>query len=331
MLWCLRSDRLARLPPHTVHQMNVPPAPAGSPAANADIRSAAGLWPVLLDVARARRAGDVPTLPQDTLTWASDMGWQLQGRWDAQALELFDLFKPLLDARPEDAAWVIAQLGQSLDGCVATRTGDSSFINGPENLLHVHRLRALCDAVIVGAGTVAADNPRLTTRRVTGPHPTRVLLDPQLRLAGHVETAHVFNDGQAPTLWLCDARWRSDAVARVGADRVLAVIDLLRDDGTPQLAQAVTALRSRGLVRLFVEGGGVTVSRFLAQGCLDRLHLAVAPVIIGDGRPGLRFEGRARLADCLRPHCRVYRMGPDHLWDLDLRTSAQAAIATMST
>jgi riboflavin-specific deaminase-like protein len=292
-----------------------------SPAQNADVQSATALWPILLDVARARRPSDVSTSPLDTLTWASDDGWHLHGQWDANALDLFNLFKPLLDFRREGEAWVIAQLGQSLDGCVATRTGDSNFINGPENLLHLHRLRAMCDAVIVGAGTVAADNPRLTTRLVAGPHPTRVLLDPQLRLAGHLEAAHVFNDGQAPTLWLCDARWREDAVAQVGTDRVLAVNDLLRDDATPQLPHAVAALQSRGLKRLFVEGGGVTVSRFLAQRCLDRLHLAVAPIIIGDGRPGLRFEGPARLADCPRPHCRVYRMGPDHLWDLDLRTS----------
>ena len=164
--------------------MNDSPSSTGSPGLNADARSAVGLWPILLDIARARRPGDVSTLPLDTLTWASDIGWQLQGRWDAEALDLFDLFKPLLDFRPEGAAWVIAQLGQSLDGCVATRTGDSTFINGPENLPHLHRLRALCDAVIVGAGTVAVDNPRLTTRRVAGPHPTRVLLDPPLRLAG---------------------------------------------------------------------------------------------------------------------------------------------------
>lgn len=322
MLWRLPGNRLARLPPaHVVRQMNDTPASAGSCAVNADDRSAAGLWPILLDIAQARRASDVPNLPQDTLAWASDTGWQLQGRWDAQARELFDLFNPLLEFRPEGGTWVIAQLGQSLDGCVATRTGDSSFINGAENLVHLHRLRAMCDAVIVGAGTVAADNPRLTTRRVAGPNPTRVLLDPQLRLAGHLKTAHVFNDGQAPTLWLCDARWRGDAVAQVGADRVLAVSDLLRDDATLHLAHAVTALQSRGLTRLFVEGGGVTVSRFLAQRCLDRLHLAVAPIIIGDGRPGLRFEGPARLADCPRPPSRVYRMGPDHLWDLDLRTS----------
>jgi riboflavin-specific deaminase-like protein len=300
-----------------------PPSSAGTPTLNAGGRSASDLWPVLLGIARSRRTAEPPTGPVDAWTWASDNDndndWQLQGRWDADAQALFELFKPLLGARPGGGAWVIAQLGQSLDGCVATRTGDSSFINGAENLVHLHRLRALCDAVIVGAGTVAADNPRLTTRRVAGPHPTRVLLDPQLRLAGCVETAHVFNDGQAPTLWLCDARWHDDAVAQVGADRVLAVDDLLRDDGTLQLARAVTALQLRGLTRLFVEGGGVTVSRFLAQRCLDRLHLAVAPFLIGDGRPGLRFEGPARLSDCRRPPCRVFRMGPDHLWDLDLR------------
>jgi len=292
-------------------------ASAGSAAEG---RSAAVLWSTLVDIARTRRPADLQASLLDTVTWTADRGLQLQGRWDALALELFDLFKPVLDFRTEGVAWVIAQLGQSLDGCVATRTGDSSFINGPENLVHLHRLRAVCDAVIVGAGTVAADNPRLTTRHVPGPHPTRVLLDPQLRLAGWVQTAHVFNDAQAPTLWLCDARWRDAAVAQVGADRVLAVRNLLRDDATPQLAHAVNALHQRGLTRLFVEGGGITVSRFLAQRCLDRLHLAVAPIIIGDGRPGLRFEGQARLADCPRPHYRVYQMGPDHLWDLDLRT-----------
>ena len=225
----------------------------------------------------------------------------------------------MLDARQDSGAWVIGQLGQSLDGCVATRSGDSCFINGPEILTHLHRLRALSDAVIVGAGTVACDNPRLTTRHVSGPHPTRVLLDPTLRLAPLVDSAHVFNDGQAQTLWLCDAAWRDQAVALAGASRVLAVPGLSGDGGVLQLERAVAALCSQGLTRLFVEGGGVTVSRFLARRCLDRLHLAVAPLLIGDGRPGLRFGGTERLSDCLRPGSRVYRMGSDQLWDLDLR------------
>lgn len=320
VLLFLQADRHTCLPcTPVVRQMNSSPFSAGSPALNPDARLVEDLWPILRDTVRARRSGDVSQVVLDTLSSTADIGWQLKGHWDPAARQLFDLFKPLLDFRLAGAAWVIAQLGQSLDGCVATRTGDSSFINGPENLLHLHRLRAVCDAVIVGAGTVAIDNPQLTTRSVHGPNPIRVLLDPDLRLIELVKTANVFNDGQAPTLWLCDARWGDQAIAQVGADRVLAVSDLVRDDATLHLAHAVTALQSRGLTRLFVEGGGVTVSRFLAQRCLDRLHLAVAPVIIGDGRRGLQLEGPARLVDCPRPRCSVYRMGPDHLWDLDLR------------
>lgn len=277
------------------------------------------LWPMLLAIARTRRAGDATAEASPGVVWRAGLGWQLQGPWDRAAQDLFELFKPLLDAPRDGEAWVIGQLGQSLDGCVATRSGDSCFINGAEALTHLHRLRASSDAVMVGAGTVACDNPRLTTRHVRGPHPTRVLLDPSLRLAGWVDTAHVFNDGQAATLWLCDAALQARAVALAGASRVLAVPGLLADDGVLQPERAVAALRARGLRRLFVEGGGVTVSRFLARRCLDRLHLAVAPLLIGDGRPGLRFAGAERLADCLRPACRVYRLGSDQLWDLDLR------------
>lgn len=274
------------------------------------------LWSLLLAVAQDPRAGRVAP----GVSWHAAQGWQLQGRWDGAAQQMFGLYKPLLDARRGGAVWVIGQLGQSLDGCVATRSGDSCFINGPETLTHLHRLRALSDAVIVGAGTVASDNPRLTTRHVSGPHPTRVLLDPALRLASLPGSAHVFNDGQAPTLWLCDAAHRAQAAALAGAARVLAVPGLLGQGGVLQLPRAVAALHARGLTQLFVEGGGVTVSRFLVQGCLDRLHLAVAPLLIGDGRPGLRFDGAERLADCLRPGCRVHRLGSDQLWDLDLRT-----------
>ena len=276
------------------------------------------LWERLQAVVRAGAAGSGEAAI-DGLAQRGGTGWQLQGHWDAAAHELFGLFKPLLDAAQRGRGWVIGQLGQSLDGCVATRSGDSCFINGAQTLTHLHRLRALSDAVIVGAGTVASDNPRLTTRHVSGPSPVRVLLDPTLRLAAVAATAHVFNDGQSPTLWLCDARGQARAEPLAGQARVLAVSGLLDDRGVLQPQTAIAALRARGLKHLFVEGGGVTVSRFLAHGCLDRLHLAVAPLLIGDGRPGLRFAGADRLAECARPPCQVHRLGSDLLWDLDLR------------
>ncbi len=224
---------------------------------------------------------------------------------------LLALYQPLLSG-----PWCVAQLGQSLDGCVATHSGDSYFVTGAESLLHLHRLRALSDAVLVGAGTVAADNPQLTTRRVSGPHPTRVVLDPGARLDGR---ARVFNDAQAPTLWLCDAR-HADA-ARAGAAEVVGVEGLLDASGTCHPERVVAALAARGLQRLFVEGGGVTVSRFLNAGCLDRLHLVVAPVFIGAGRRGLQLPAWATMADCPRPPARRVALGDDLLWDLDLRAA----------
>lgn len=295
--------------------LDLPVSPLSCPPPAAHPRSAEALWLHLLRAVHAP-----PASPGDALRWDGDAGWALRGVWPIEARALFDLFKPLLDRHARTGGWVVGQLGQSLDACVATRTGESRFINGPENIDHLHRLRALSDAVLIGAGSVAADNPLLTTRRVPGPSPTRVLLDPSLRLADLVPTAQVFRDPTVPTLWLCDARWRERAEGLVGAGRTLAVSGLLREDGAPELALAVDALRARGLDRIFVEGGGVTVSRFVAQGCLDRLHLAVAPLIIGNGRPGLRFDGATRLADCPRPSHRMHRMGVDQLWDLDLRS-----------
>ena len=88
---------------------------------------------------------------------------------------------------------VVAQIGQSLDGRVATETGHSHYINGPAGLAHLHRLRALVDAVVVGVGTALADDPQLTVRRVSGPHPARVVIDARGRLPGGAKL--LANDG----------------------------------------------------------------------------------------------------------------------------------------
>src|ERR1019366_1016631 len=88
------------------------------------------------------------------------------------------LFAPLRASVPAGCSFVLGRVAQSLDGYIATRSGESMWISGPDDLRHTHQLRALCDAVVVGAKTIRADNPRLTTRLVDGPSPVRVVLDP---------------------------------------------------------------------------------------------------------------------------------------------------------
>ena len=144
--------------------------------------------------------------------------------------------------------------------------------------------------------------------------------------------AQVFTDRQAPTLWLCDQRHADAARARLSASgegapaEVLPVPGLRHDSGTGYHAdRAVAALAARSLRVLFVEGGGITVSRFFGAGALDRLHLAVAPVLIGQGRRGLQVPAHDAMADCPRPPARMVVLGDDMLWDLDLQAMRSAA------
>jgi riboflavin biosynthesis pyrimidine reductase len=92
---------------------------------------------------------------------------------------------------------------------------------------------------------------------------------------------------------------------------------------TSPVAQLLAALRARGCARVFVEGGGVTVSAFLEAGLLDRLQMAVAPLIVGSGKPAIRLEPKDVLSDCQRPAYRVFRMGGDVLFDCDLTGDAR--------
>jgi riboflavin biosynthesis pyrimidine reductase len=114
----------------------------------------------------------------------------------------------------------------------------------------------------------------------------------------------------------------------VAAGQTLVVPGLLDAEGALDARAVVATLHARGLSLLFVEGGGITVSRFLAQGCLDRLHLAIAPVLIGAGRPGLQVAPADTMDDCLRPQVQVLRLGDDVLWDIDLRRASTAVTAS---
>lgn len=250
---------------------------------------------------RARMAHDVPD--HQSGVWHE----LLQGRVpteisDGVDRELVDIYAPIVDA---GSPFVLAQLAQSLDGFIASSTGDANFVSGPQDRQHLHRLRALADAVIVGAGTVCSDDPQLTVRDAPGDNPVRVVLDPKGRIP---RTAKVLNDPAAPTVWVTG----SDVDVPALAAHVSHWPIQLTDSHIPA-ATVVAALSGQGWGRILVEGGGKTVSDFLEAGLIDSLSLTTAPMLIGDGVPGLRFAGNPALAGALRAPVRRFMLGDDLL------------------
>lgn len=265
-------------------------------------------WRVGNSTEPIRLAANAATL----LELSPDRTWQSFGNAvQADAAVLLNRYLPLLAPQ-----LVIGQLGQSLDGRIATANGHSHYVTGPESLLHLHRLRALVDAVVVGAGTVLADDPQLTVRHCPGPNPLRVVLDPLRKLPTH---RRLFCDGQAPTLVLA-AVPAPVPVPAPAANRAETALLSVADDGSGFApAEVLSLLAARGAHRILVEGGGITVSRFLAAGALDRLHVVVAPMLIGSGRPGLSLPAIDHLDQALRPAHRRESLGEDVLYELQLR------------
>jgi len=227
---------------------------------------------------------------------------------------LLDRYGPLVAAGP---TITIAQLAQSVDGFIASRTGDANYVSGAEDREHLHRLRALVDAVIVGAQTVTADDPQLTTRTVPGPSPVRVIIDPHGRIPWK---ARVLTDGRAKTLWCVAAGLGSPA----GLSANVEVVPLPIQAGRFEPEAVLAMLRARDLGRVLVEGGGRTVSAFLTAGVLDRLYLTTAPILIGDGIPGLRFAGADLLADALTASVRRFNLGRDVCTVFDFAATRQS-------
>jgi diaminohydroxyphosphoribosylaminopyrimidine deaminase/5-amino-6-(5-phosphoribosylamino)uracil reductase len=248
-----------------------------------------------------------------------DIGGRVEAQWRAVlanrrgatvgslgAGELEALYGPLCAIAPGQS-FAVAHLAQSLDGKIAAATGASRWISGEEDLCHTHRMRALADAVVVGADTILHDNPLLTVRRCSGTHPVRVVIDPERKLPPHHQ---VFTDRSVKTIVIAAAD-RQNGFAADGVE----VIPLPRDDRVISPVAIKHALAVRGLHWLFIEGGGVTISNFLRAGCLDRLQITVAPLLLGSGKPSLTLPTIAEPSLGLRPPIRRLSLGADTLFE----------------
>ena len=219
-----------------------------------------------------------------------------------------DIFGPLRKGVIDDLV-LVGQCGQSIDARIATPTGHSHYINSETGLAHLHRLRALVDAVVIGVGTAIADDPLLTVRRVEGPNPVRVIVDPNGRLP---PTARVLAADGVRRLVVTAA----DTPARFPAG--VEIVPVAANNRQLAPTAIIAALAARGFHRILIEGGADTVSRFLAARCLDRLHILVAPIILGAGRSSLTLPPIERVDEAVRAPMRVHSLGGDVLLDCDL-------------
>lgn len=222
------------------------------------------------------------------------------------------LYGPIASASGQ---FVLAQVGQSLDGRVATPAGDARDISGPEGIGHLHRCRALVEAVMVGVGTVQCDDPQLSVRAVKGPNPVRVIVDCRAELTGD---ERLFHDGGAPVIVFqsVDAPFRPSS-----AD----VIRLPTGESGLEPQAMLDALAARGLSRILVEGGARTIARFIEADLVDRLHVSIAPLIIGSGPMGISLAPIKALHEAHRPMADVYALGSDILFDCHLRLRSAPA------
>ena len=210
------------------------------------------------------------------------------GRLGPETLRLVELYGIValvpIWARELGRAVSISHFAQSLDGRIATATGDSRWIGDMENRVHAHRMRALCDAILVGAGTLRRDRPQLTVRHVEGADPVRVFLGASARDLDLVR-------GLSPApIW---------SVGQPGLEGVKALIEVSEGERVDP-TMILSRLYEEGASSVYIEGGMDTTSTFLSCAALDVVQLHISPIILGGGSCGFRLDGVETVAEAFR-------------------------------
>lgn len=231
------------------------------------------------------------------------------GQWSPGERAALNLYAPI--ARRDLGIQVFAQIGQSLDGRVATFAGDAKDVSGADGLAHLHRLRALADGVLIGVGTAMHDRPKLTVRLCEGANPARIVLDPMGRMPNDIPLLQ--EDGT-----------RRVIIQGMQTKRPRGVETLLlpMTDGRFNPEEVLDGLQNTGIEHLLVEGGAYTIARFLEAKLLTRLQITVSPLLIGAGPQGLTLHSpSALLADAVRPDTEAFLLGREVVFDCALSES----------
>ncbi len=220
----------------------------------------------------------------------------------------------MADAAP-GLPWVTIKYAQTLDGRIATRSGESQWISGTESLVYAHELRAAHDAILVGVGTVLRDNPRLTVRLVQGRSPLRVVADSLLRTPLDAAVLAV------PEYTLFGATPSADPARRALLEARGARVLVLpaEENGRVDLQALLAALAAQGVRSVLVEGGAEMITSLLRRRLAHRLVVCLAPKVLGVGVEAIGDLGIARLNEALTfSRSRFWTCGDDALFEGDV-------------
>ena len=182
---------------------------------------------------------------------------------------------------------VIAQIGQSLDGRIALNNGNSHYINNPNSIIYLHCLRSISDAIIVGSNTIKKDNPLLTTRKIEGSNPKRIIIDGSLSLKNNYK---IFNDGNENIIF-------TKSHKKVNLNNT-TIIRLKEKNFTKNLIVQLKKLKYK---KILVEGGSKTISELINNKYIDILQFMIAPILIGSGINSLNLKEISNLNKAIRP------------------------------
>ncbi len=182
---------------------------------------------------------------------------------------------------------VIAQIGQSIDGRIALNNGNSHYINNPKSIIYLHCLRSISDAIIVGSNTIKKDDPLLTTRKIKGTNPKRIIIDGSLSLNNKYK---IFNDGNENIIFT-----KSNKNIRLNNS---IIIRLKEKNFTKNLITQIKKLKYKNIL---VEGGSKTISELINNKYIDILQFMIAPILIGSGINSLNLKEISNLNKAIRP------------------------------
>lgn len=199
--------------------------------------------------------------------------------------------------------FVALKVAQTLDGKIATRTGESKWITGEAARAYAHRLRSQHDAILIGTGTAMADNPSLTVRAVAGQNPVRLVLDRGLRIAA---SAKIFNAEARTILFTSTSQAQSEkAAAQLKRLRKKNIqIEFITESGTPDgrldLREVLAVVHREKLLSVLVEGGAALHAALIQAELCDKLYAFIAPKLIGDtGLGGIADLGITQIAQAV--------------------------------